>query len=66
MLGSLPSTSVYRQATEAITQHRLRLVEASGQDANKVETELGSQVEEILEAAKDEQRLVGNMIEWKG
>jgi NADH dehydrogenase (ubiquinone) 1 alpha subcomplex subunit 5 len=66
MLGSLPQGSVYRQATEAITQHRLKLVESSGQDAGKVETELGEQVEEVLEAAKAEQRLVGNMIEWKG
>lgn len=66
LLSSLPSTSVYRQATEAITKHRLQTVESSGQDVAKFESALGSMAEVVLEEAQAEQQLVGNMIEWKG
>jgi NADH dehydrogenase (ubiquinone) 1 alpha subcomplex subunit 5 len=66
LLSSLPSTSVYRQATEAITKHRLQTVESSGEDVAKFESALGSMAEVILEEAKAEQQLVGNMVEWKG
>jgi NADH dehydrogenase (ubiquinone) 1 alpha subcomplex subunit 5 len=66
LLGSLPSTSVYRQATEALTQHRLQTVESSGEDVAKFESSLGSMAEVILEEAKAEQMLIGKMIEWKG
>jgi len=66
LLGSLPSTSVYRQATEALTKHRLQTVETSGEDVAKFESSLGSMAEVILEEAKAEQMLIGKMIEWKG
>jgi NADH dehydrogenase (ubiquinone) 1 alpha subcomplex subunit 5 len=65
-LSSLPSTSVYRQATEALTNHRLKTVETSGEDVAKFESALGSMAEVILEEAKSEQMLVGKMVEWKG
>ncbi|WWC58852.1 uncharacterized protein I303_101397 [Kwoniella dejecticola CBS 10117] len=64
-LNSLPPTSVYRQATEALTKHRLSVVEQASQDVTKVETELGKIIEETLEEAKTEQGLAAKMIEWK-
>ncbi|WRT64401.1 uncharacterized protein IL334_001333 [Kwoniella shivajii] len=64
-LSSLPPTSVYRQATEALTKHRLSIVEQSGEDIGKVESELGKIVELTIEEAQAEQGLVGKMIEWK-
>lgn len=64
-LSSLPATSVYRQATEALTKHRLQVVESAGQDIAKVEGEFGTIVETLLEEAKDEQGLAVKMIEWK-
>ena len=65
MLTSLPSTSVYRQATEALTKHKLSVVDGASGDVKKVEKELGEMVEQSIESAKDETMLVGKMIEWK-
>lgn len=65
LLSTLPATSVYRQATEALTQHRLNAVETAGGDYRKFESGIGSMAEVILEEAKAEQKLAGNMLEWK-
>jgi NADH dehydrogenase (ubiquinone) 1 alpha subcomplex subunit 5 len=65
LLSSLPATSVYRQATEAITKHRLALVDGANGDSAAAETSLEAQVEVAIEEAKDEEKLVGKMIEWK-
>lgn len=65
VLGGLPSTSVYRQATEAITQHRLKLVQSANGDIAKAESGLGSMVEQAIEEAKDEQKVAAKMTEWK-
>lgn len=65
LLSTIPSSSVYRQATEAITKHRLSLVEGANGNITAVEKELGRQVEETLVEAKDEETLAGKMIEWK-
>lgn len=64
-LSSLPSTSVYRQATEALTKHRLSAVESASGDYKKVESAIGSQVEQMLEEAEGEKELVSKMVEWK-
>ncbi|WVR06106.1 hypothetical protein IAU60_003136 [Kwoniella sp. DSM 27419] len=64
-LNAIPPTSVYRQATEALTKHRLQVVENAGQDIKKAEGEFGNMIEVILEEAQAEQGLVGKMIEWK-
>lgn len=64
-LGALPSTSVYRQATESLTKHRLAVVERAGEDVSAVEKELGTMVEVAIEEAKCEKELVGKMGEWK-
>lgn len=65
LLQTLPATSVYRQATEAITKHRLSLVESAGGDIGVAEKGLGGMVETSLEEAKSEQALAGKMVEWK-
>lgn len=64
-LSALPATSVYRQATEKLTQHRLAVVEKAGEDISAVEKELGTIVELTLEEANAERGLVGKMAEWK-
>ncbi|KAK8866167.1 hypothetical protein IAR55_001318 [Kwoniella newhampshirensis] len=64
-LSTLPPTSVYRQATEALTKHRLSVVEKSGDDVGQVEGEFGKIVELLLDEAKTEQGLVAKMTEWK-
>jgi len=65
MLDNLPSTSVYRQATESLTKHKLSVLEKAGGDVPAVEAELGILAEQAIVEAKDEQGLVGKMIEWK-
>lgn len=64
-LSAIPSSSAYRQATEAITNHRLQVVEKAGDDITAVERELGQMVEVIIQEAESEKELVSNMAEWK-
>ncbi|KAG8773601.1 hypothetical protein FRB91_010419 [Serendipita sp. 411] len=61
-LQTLPAASSYRQATEAITRSRLKIVEGAQGDIQKVEQAIGGgQIEEILDAAGDELKLVSTM-----
>ena len=64
VLTKLPSTSVYRQATEALTKNRLSIVDKSGGDVRVVEKDLGV-AEQAIMVAKDELMLAAKMIEWK-
>ncbi|KAH7915798.1 Ndufa5, NADH-ubiquinone oxidoreductase subunit [Hygrophoropsis aurantiaca] len=65
-LSAIPASSVYRQGAEALTQHKLRIVEGANGDVAAVEAQLeDGQIEEALEVAKDELRLAANMVEWK-
>lgn len=64
-LSSIPSSSVYRQATEALTNHRLQVVEKAGDDITAVERELGQMVELTIQEAEAEKELVSNMGQWK-
>ncbi|WVQ82522.1 hypothetical protein IAT38_004651 [Cryptococcus sp. DSM 104549] len=64
-LSLLPPTSVYRQATEALTQHRLAIVEKAGEDIEAAESEFGKIIELVVEEAKAEQGVVAKMQEWK-
>lgn len=65
-LSALPATSVYRQSAEAITQHKLSIVEKVGSNVSQVEKELGEgQIEEALDVAEDELKLAGKMLQWK-
>jgi len=65
-LGSIPATSVYRQGVEALTQKKLQLVKGANGDIAAVEKGLDEgQIEESLDIAQDELKLVSNMIQWK-
>lgn len=64
-LSALPATSVYRQATEALTKHRLAVVEKANGDIPAVEKELGTIVEVALQEAESELALSGQVAEWK-
>ncbi|CAG7854043.1 SubName: Full=Probable NADH-ubiquinone oxidoreductase {ECO:0000313/EMBL:CCA69565.1} [Serendipita indica DSM 11827] len=65
-LKNLPATSSYRQAAEAITLSRLNIVESAQGDIRKVEQTIGGgQIEEILDAAQDELKLVEKQKELK-
>lgn len=71
----IPAGVVYRQSAEAITQHRISVVEKhAGKDGNQggeqaiqaIERELNQGiVEELIKIAEDEQTLVPKMAEWK-
>lgn len=80
LLTTLPDASVYRQATTALTQHRLDVVAKFNKQAHAVqgsadqleslyeqaELELDAgQLEQVLEQATAEYRLVAKMIDWK-
>ena len=65
-LSSIPSTSVYRHGVEALTKHKLNIVQGANGDIVAVEKQLDEgQIEESLDIAKDELKLVQNMLEWK-
>lgn len=65
-LAAIPETSVYRQGVEALTQRKLKIVEEANGDIATVEKQLDEgQIEESLNIAEDELRLVGKMIVWK-
>lgn len=66
VLSSIPSTSVYRQGVEALTKHKLNIVQGANGDIAAVEKQLDEgQIEESLDIAQDELNLVQNMLEWK-
>jgi len=65
-LKSIPESSVYRQATIALTQRKIGILERAAGDVSVVEKELDQgQIEEVLVAAKDELSLAAKMVEWK-
>ena len=64
--ASIPTTSVYRQSVEALTQNKLKVLEGANGDIELVEKQLDEgQIEEALAVAEDELKLVSKMIEWK-
>ncbi|PBK77249.1 Ndufa5, NADH-ubiquinone oxidoreductase subunit [Armillaria solidipes] len=66
VLASVPSTSVYKQSAEALTLHKIKVLEAAKGDIASVEKGLDEgQIEESLNIASDELRLASQMIEWK-
>ena len=74
-LEAIPEGSVYRRACEALTRHRIGVVQRlSGQDGRSggeraiesVESELDlGQIEEVLAIASDELSLSHKMLQWK-
>lgn len=66
VLASIPQTSVYRQGAEALTRHKLKIVQESNGDIGAVEKQLNEgQIEESLDIAGDELQLAGKMVKWK-
>ena len=65
-VSEIPSSSVYRQSVETLTQRKLKLVQEANGDVSAAEKSLDDgQIEEAIDAAQDELSLVGKMIEWK-
>ncbi|KAI0078913.1 hypothetical protein K474DRAFT_1696788 [Panus rudis PR-1116 ss-1] len=65
-LVNIPATSVYRQGVEALTQRKLKILEGSQGNVDAAEKQLDEgNIEESLEIANDELKLVYKMIEWK-
>lgn len=79
ILKTLPEDSVYRQATTAVTQHRLSVLQSiastESKDGRPVDNEEAIQqfeeqideglVEEVLNQAQHEQGLAAKMLDWK-
>lgn len=80
LLSTLPESSVYRQATTALTQQRLDIVAKFSNDAKAIQSEPellealyeraeqeldAGQLEQVLEQAVAEYRLAAKMIDWK-
>ncbi|KAJ2726674.1 hypothetical protein GGI07_000397 [Coemansia sp. Benny D115] len=61
----IPETAVYRQSVEAITVQRLNIVEQN-EDPKKIEELINcGQIEELVDQAQDEIKLISRMAEWK-
>ncbi|KZT30421.1 hypothetical protein NEOLEDRAFT_8249 [Neolentinus lepideus HHB14362 ss-1] len=66
LLSKVPQTSVYRQGVEALTLHKLKIVQGVDGNVEEAEKQLDEgHIEEILEVAKGEESLVTKMLEWK-
>ncbi|KAF9583289.1 hypothetical protein BGW38_009819 [Lunasporangiospora selenospora] len=64
-LDQIPEHAVYRQATAALTKHRLSVVEGTEDIAKIEETIDAGQIEEVVVQAADELNLAAKMLEWK-
>ena len=65
-LQTLPPTSAYRRSAEVLTQRKLKIVLAADSDVAAVEKELDEgQIEESLDIAHDELKLVSKVAQWK-
>ncbi|KAI0662787.1 NADH2 dehydrogenase [Cubamyces menziesii] len=65
-LSAIPQSSVYRQGTEALTLHKLKVLEKANGNVAAIEKELDEgQIEESLDIAQDELSLAQKMLQWK-
>ncbi|GAA0158184.1 oxidoreductase [Lithospermum erythrorhizon] len=63
-IKAVPSDEGYRKAVEKFTSHRLQVCKEES-DLDLIEKRLGcGQVEELIEEAQDELKLLSHMIEW--
>ncbi|MED6118309.1 hypothetical protein PIB30_001539 [Stylosanthes scabra] len=63
-IQAVPEDEGYRKAVESFTRHRLKVCEEE-EDWENIEKRLGcGQVEELIEEAEDELKLIDKMIEW--
>lgn len=71
LLQQIPTSAVYRQSVESITNERKSIVEALGgkgseEEIKAVEDKIGAgYIEEVLVQAKEELALTGKVFEWK-
>ncbi|KAI8322016.1 hypothetical protein GQ54DRAFT_164020 [Martensiomyces pterosporus] len=63
--AKIPEKAAYRQAVEALTVHRLKIVEQNEDPAKIEELISAGQIEELIDAAEDEIKLISRMAEWK-
>ncbi|KAF9191785.1 hypothetical protein BGZ51_000132 [Haplosporangium sp. Z 767] len=64
-LEKIPEHAAYRQATAAMTNHRLNVVKST-EDISQIEETLDAgQIEEVVIQAVDELKIAGKMLEWK-
>ncbi|KAH0688188.1 hypothetical protein KY284_018741 [Solanum tuberosum] len=64
-IKAVPEDEGYRKAVESFTRHRLSVCQEEA-DSEMIEKRLGcGQVEELIEEAQDELKLIGHMNEWK-
>ncbi|KAJ1963402.1 hypothetical protein GGI12_002071 [Dipsacomyces acuminosporus] len=63
--AKIPENAVYRQAVEALTAHRLQIVEQNDDPVKIEELINAGQIEELIDAAEDEIKLISRMAEWK-
>ncbi|KAJ1913768.1 hypothetical protein H4219_005068 [Mycoemilia scoparia] len=61
----IPESAVYRQSVEALTQHRLKIVEENEKVSAIEEAIDAGNIEEVIMAAKDELELAAKVAEWK-
>ncbi|XP_072969250.1 probable NADH dehydrogenase [ubiquinone] 1 alpha subcomplex subunit 5, mitochondrial [Typha angustifolia] len=63
-IQTIPKDEGYRKAVESFTRHRLQVCQEE-EDWEKIEKRIGcGQVEELIEEAEDELKLISKMIEW--
>ncbi|KAF2315545.1 hypothetical protein GH714_040051 [Hevea brasiliensis] len=63
-IQAVPEDEGYRKAVESFTRHRLKVCQEE-EDWEMIEKKLGcGQVEELIEEAQDELKLIEKMIEW--
>ncbi|CAL0303351.1 unnamed protein product [Lupinus luteus] len=64
-IKAVPEDEGYRKAVESFTSHRLKVCQEE-EDWEDIEKKLGcGQVEELIEEAQDELKLISLMNEWK-
>lgn len=63
-IKAVPEDEGYRKAVESFTGHRLQICQEE-EDWKRIEDRIGcGQVEELIEEAEDELKLIAKMIEW--
>ncbi|KAL9233700.1 hypothetical protein vseg_008660 [Gypsophila vaccaria] len=64
-IKSVPEDEGYRKAVESFTRHRLAVCQEES-DWESIEKRLGcGQLEELIEEAQDELKLIGHLNEWQ-
>ncbi|KAJ4817122.1 NADH dehydrogenase ubiquinone 1 alpha subcomplex subunit [Rhynchospora pubera] len=63
-IEAVPADEGYRKAVESFTKHRLQICQEEN-DWEEIEKKIGcGQVEELIEEAQDELKLIDKLVEW--